>query len=674
MRMTSLRKGLWFKISLLALLIVAACTPPLILPTIANFSADPATIAPGDTSTLSWNVSDADSVSITTPDGEVTTSTEAQGTVEVAPAATTTYTLTATNSSGSSSETVTVTVGTTTPGGPEIVAFTATPGMILEGASSTLAWSVTDADEVVITAGETEIETSTDAEGSVTVTPAATTTYTLTATNSEGESTATVTVTVNAPGEDASIGNLTATIQRESMVELTWDSTNATGFEIYSVANDDSNDVALIENATASPHSVPIPASNRQTIRVVAVGTGANAEAEVTLTNVVTNSDDYDVYDSLGFTPELVVAGSLRQVVDDATSGSIIGFASDVTTVNMYGVELSRLVTGADLVDAHLILPQDVIISAPASGVTIRALTPHPELDEGEAIEWRSRMVAVGPDATVLLENLTLTGGTFVYAGGGIINFGDLTLVGSTVTDNRSWYNGGGIYNAVGATIELIDTSVTGNVSAVLEDEVDESYQIRGRAAATINITDGGYGGGIYNLGQMTIGNGTEVNNNTAKIRGGAIHNQTSGVATITGSSIVGNVADSTIYGDSTLSNWGGGIFNTGAMNVADTDITGNRARYNGGGLLQTEDGTGVLAPTTIFSNNTAQYGGAISHMFEGDPSNLDFSNDSDAGDNTATDNPATDFYHAVDTTASTPIAAEGRLAEPSGLGSLGKW
>ncbi|WLT30997.1 hypothetical protein [Geothrix sp. PMB-07] len=75
---------------------------------ITSFIASPATIAPGASSSLSWNVTGATSLGI---DHGAPATSGASGSVAVSPAATTLYTLTATNESGSTTATATVTVG-----------------------------------------------------------------------------------------------------------------------------------------------------------------------------------------------------------------------------------------------------------------------------------------------------------------------------------------------------------------------------------------------------------------------------------------------------------------------------------------------------------------------------------------------------------------------------------
>lgn len=98
--------SLFFTITVLVF--IAGCTgAPPTTPIINSFSPSPPTITVGDSSTLSWTVTDATSVTIDHGVGSVASST---GTYSVSPAATTVYTLTATNATGSVTATTTVTV------------------------------------------------------------------------------------------------------------------------------------------------------------------------------------------------------------------------------------------------------------------------------------------------------------------------------------------------------------------------------------------------------------------------------------------------------------------------------------------------------------------------------------------------------------------------------------
>jgi hypothetical protein len=154
---------------------------------ISGCTASPTNISAGQSSTLSWISVNADTVSINPGVGSVTKT----GSVSVTPAQSTTYVVTATGGGASVSCSVTVTVGAL----PVIANFTAAPSTINAGQSSTLQWSVQNADSVSISSLGTV-----SASGTRSVSPTATTVYTLTATNAAGSTTKTATVTVGASG------------------------------------------------------------------------------------------------------------------------------------------------------------------------------------------------------------------------------------------------------------------------------------------------------------------------------------------------------------------------------------------------------------------------------------------------------------------------------------------
>jgi len=93
---------------MIVLVLVVGCsgTTPT-TPIINSFLANPTSITVGDSSNLSWSVTDATTVTINQSVGSVAST----GTTAVTPATTTTYTLTATNVAGSVTASVTVTVG-----------------------------------------------------------------------------------------------------------------------------------------------------------------------------------------------------------------------------------------------------------------------------------------------------------------------------------------------------------------------------------------------------------------------------------------------------------------------------------------------------------------------------------------------------------------------------------
>lgn len=165
-------------------------------PVINAFSATPANITAGSSTTLSWQVTGANTVTISPGIGSVAMS----GSSAVSPGAATAYMLTATNSAGSVTAVAQVSVEAASPSPPGPVAtlpvidsFAASPDSILVGGTSTLSWSVSNVVSVTISPGIGAVSPT----GSKAVSPATTTTYTLTATNGAGWRSKSITVTAS---------------------------------------------------------------------------------------------------------------------------------------------------------------------------------------------------------------------------------------------------------------------------------------------------------------------------------------------------------------------------------------------------------------------------------------------------------------------------------------------
>ena len=168
-------------------------TPGPGVPAISSFTASPSSITSPQSSVLSWSVTGATGLKI--DPGNITVT--GQTSRSVTPSGTTTYTLTATNNAGSVTRSVTVTVTNAPPPPPlpVIASFSASPGTITSGQSSTLSWSVSGATELRLDPGNITVTGQT----SRSVSPTSTTTYILTATNNAGSLARSVLVTVNLP-------------------------------------------------------------------------------------------------------------------------------------------------------------------------------------------------------------------------------------------------------------------------------------------------------------------------------------------------------------------------------------------------------------------------------------------------------------------------------------------
>ncbi len=152
---------------------------------IQNFQATPPQISAGQNSTLSWNVLNADTVTISGL-GDVPTS----GSRAVAPSATTTYVLTARSSVNEQTATATVIVNSA-----RFQSCFVSPANIRAGENATLTWQSNGSTGVSISPGIGAV----GASGSVIVSPTATTNYTLTTTGGGAADSCTVNLTVG-PG------------------------------------------------------------------------------------------------------------------------------------------------------------------------------------------------------------------------------------------------------------------------------------------------------------------------------------------------------------------------------------------------------------------------------------------------------------------------------------------
>jgi len=474
-------------------------------------------------------------------------------------------------------------------------------------ASTALTW--TSDDGAVATVGAST--------GEVTATGTAGQTAQITATSvfdATVSDTVTVTLTATPP---TSISDLTATIVLGSQVELAWTAVNANTFDVVCDDGAGGTEVtlqsALAGSATGT--TVAIPASDCLTIRVYARGTGADDDVETALTGVVLNGND-------------IGPGSLRNVIASAASGSTIGFASDVTEV-VLGV-LQYLLTH----DAHLVLHDKTLtISGPAgSPVTVRGDDTLPVDSEGIPV-FNSRMIYVSPTATVRLDGLVISGGTFIGLGGGVRNDGDLTITNATLENNRAWYRGGGVYNL--GTLLIQDSTIQNNRAEVTDAEFDAGFACIDDVDRSCGPKDdvyvglseggqaGGDGGGLYNDGTAQIVNST-LDGNTAVYSGGGIY-VGAGSVEVTGSIINDNTASDASVTSFTTYSYGGGVANfvDSGFTMTGGSITNNTSANIGGGIANGSNIVPDLAMTltdvSVTTNTAAEYGGGFIHYYDTD-------------------------------------------------------
>lgn len=154
-----------------------------------------------------------------------------------------------------------------------------------------------------------------------------------------------------------------------------------------------------------------------------------------------------------------------------------------------------------------------------------------------------------------------ITGG-YSKDGGAIRNEGTLAIEGGTITENIASEKGGAIYNT--GTLTVSGGCITNNVSedgGGIYNDSDGAATICGTAEITANKTTENGGGGITNLGTLTVSDNASISCNYGYSNGGGIWN--GGTATVTGGSITGNSATKA----------GSGVFDQGTLNMQGSPV-----------------------------------------------------------------------------------------------------
>jgi beta-glucanase (GH16 family) len=219
--------------------------------------------------------------------------------------------------------------------------------------------------------------------------------------------------------------------------------------------------------------------------------------------------------------------GSLREAIQEIATGGTISFDPALA-----GRDIG-LSTGQLLVSRNL-----TIDGSAAPGLVVSG-------------NGASRVLQVDSGATVSINDIAIADGAGQPQGGGILNFGTLNLDRVVVRDNTETstgpssfeLGGGGIYNGSGATLNLIDSTVSNNATLA-----QPGAGVYGFFNSTINITrstvsgnvTADVAGGLRSLGNSTVVNSTFSGNVSTAWHGGGIFH-TDGQLTVTNSTFSEN-------------------------------------------------------------------------------------------------------------------------------------
>ena len=178
--------------------------------------------------------------------------------------------------------------------------------------------------------------------------------------------------------------------------------------------------------------------------------------------------------------------------------------------------------------------------------------------------EGETRVLLVAKGASVTLRNVIIRRGSTEGEGAGIMNRGELRVVGGSIRGNRAESQAGGIDNRGSLTMRR--TLLRGNFAL-------------------------GYGGAMHNSGTATL-------RNTVLVANEAIY----GGAAVNAGTLV--LSSSTVRGNEAINNGiGGGFYNFGSLRLIASKVTANVADHGGGGIWD-EGGSVMLDAGSSVTGN----------------------------------------------------------------------
>ena len=389
---------------------------------------------------------------------------------------------------------------------------------------------------------------------------------------------------------------------------------------------------------TATPNSVRANGSNPVLVQVGL----RDADGQPVISKTVSLSSSRGVSDNISPTSATLDASGIATfTVSSTTPGSATFVATDTTdnltlpqTASVLFTPLPNPVVGTGTPAScdeitfknALAIGGNLSFNCGPNPVTI-TFTSHTQavitqtnttIDGGGLITFSgdkaTRVFSVTNGISVTLQNLTVANGGVTNNdnpfninhpsyGGGLYNNGVMTITNSIFLNNnittsnyndaqRGNVNGGGVYNALGATLNVINSSFSLNTA-------------NGMDSFNGNLGGSGFGGGIANDGTLIIANSTFLNNSAV------------------GGSGITNISTNVNSG----SGLGGAIYNNGLMSVTSSTFKKNNANTGvsaasygagaaGGAIADSGSSADLTISSSLFDSNTAGSSSSISSPF----------------------------------------------------------
>jgi hypothetical protein len=362
-----------------------------------------------------------------------------------------------------------------------------------------------------------------------------------------------------------------------------------------------------------------------------------------------------------------VPAGNATLFVTNTNDSGPGSLRAAVTTANSDTVGDTIVMNTTGTITLQSALPafseRSVIINGPGADSLRVRRSGDPN---GSASVPRFSILVVNEGVTVSINGLTISHG-FNGSGAGIFNSGTLTLNNCVVSESLAVERGGGIYNDVPGTLTLNNSTVTHNEADIHADmslgggivnygqvtingsAISWNKAADGgglynaynpSAASTMSITnstvdhngantfqDQRGGGGIANAGVLTVSTSAINQNGTNSDGGGVLLLPTSENVTLTETTIRDNIASGgaggltigpanpatgqvKLYRVTIAANFGsdaGGVYNAGNVTLENCTISTN----SGVGIKTASNSTTIINQSTVTNNSGSFQGGA---------------------------------------------------------------
>ncbi len=215
----------------------------------------------------------------------------------------------------------------------------------------------------------------------------------------------------------------------------------------------------------------------------------------------------------------------------------------------------------------------------------------------------------------VTIEGNTASGDDADQGGGGLFSDGGKLIVRNSVINNNRANgvsgSGGGILVVPGSALTVTNSTLSENTAMRAGGGLEVAATVTKTVTARLeNLvlrenqtgSNPGNGGALHITGPGTVTvTGSNITGNTASAEGGGLWNSASGTLTVDKSTLRDNMATG-----AAADHGGGGLYNDGgALTVSNSTISGNSTQATGGGILNVA-GTTAVINVTLYENSAA--------------------------------------------------------------------